>query len=157
MTDLAVLGDKTELVRSLVERLAAIPGLAAVALGGSYASGTARPDSDIDLGLYYQEAAPFSIDAVRAIADDVNDTPHPTVTDFGGWGRWVNGGAWLTIGGQRLDFLYRNLDKLERVVAQAEAGDWEQDYYQQFIHGFNSYVYLGEVHICRPLHDPAGA
>jgi hypothetical protein len=32
------------------------------------------------------------------------------LTELGGWGTWVNGGAWLIIGGQRVDWLYRNLD-----------------------------------------------
>jgi predicted nucleotidyltransferase len=33
-------------------RLIAVPGVAAVVLGGSCARGTATPDSDVDLGLY---------------------------------------------------------------------------------------------------------
>jgi hypothetical protein len=129
----------------------------AVALGGSYAGGTAKPDSDLDLGLYYHEAAPFEVDAVRRLANQINDTPAPTVTGFGGWGKWVNGGAWLTVHGQRVDFLYRNLDQLERVIADCQQGEWVSDYYQQFTHGFHSYIYLGELAICRPLHDPHGA
>lgn len=31
-----------------------------------------------------------------------------------------------------------------------------QDYYQQFTHGFHSYIYLGELKICWPLYDPDG-
>ena len=87
------------IVGELVERLRAVEGVVAVALGGSYARGTQRPDSDIDLGLYYLDGSRFSIDALKEIADDVDDGGRPTITDFGGWGRWVNGGAWLTIAG----------------------------------------------------------
>jgi predicted nucleotidyltransferase len=36
----------------LAERLASIPGVVAVTLGGSRALGTSRPDSDWDFGLY---------------------------------------------------------------------------------------------------------
>ena len=50
-----------ELVSSLTTRLASIPGVAAVVLGGSYARGRARPGSDIDLGLLYSEADPFAV------------------------------------------------------------------------------------------------
>ncbi len=53
------------------------------------------------------------------------------VTDFYEWGPRVNGGAWLTVGGQRVDFIYRRLEHLERVVAEAEAGRYELDYAQQ--------------------------
>jgi predicted nucleotidyltransferase len=38
----------------LAGRLAAIPGVVAVTLGGSRARGTARADSDWDFGLYYR-------------------------------------------------------------------------------------------------------
>jgi predicted nucleotidyltransferase len=36
----------------LAERLASIPGVVAVTLGGSRALGASRPDSDWDFGLY---------------------------------------------------------------------------------------------------------
>src|SRR5437879_2769237 len=96
------------LLQQIVDDLKAVHGLRAIVLGGSYASGSARPDSDIDIGLYYDENRPLDIAQLRSIAALLNDTPNPTVTDIGGWGTWVNGGAWLTIGGQRVDFLYRN-------------------------------------------------
>jgi hypothetical protein len=145
-----------ELVLSLSQRLAAIPGIAAVVLGGSHARGRAQPGSDIDLGLFYSEVAPFSIQSVRELAEAVNDTPGPVVTSFYGWGPWVNGGAWLTIGAQRVDFLYRNLEQVERVIAEAEAGRYEVHYLQQPPFGFFSGTYLGEIAVCIPLFDPEG-
>src|SRR5262245_23408497 len=144
------------LVASLAERLGAIPGVLAVVLGGSHARGRAQPGSDIDLGLIYSEAAPFSIERVRELAGAVNDTPGPVVTDFYGWGPWVNGGAWLTVGGQRVDFLYRNLEHVERVITEAEAGRYEVDYAQQPPFGFFGVAYLGEIAEGVPLFDPAG-
>jgi predicted nucleotidyltransferase len=146
--------DQRELVSSLVQRLGAIRGVQAVVLGGSHARGRARPGSDIDLYLFYSEAAPFSIQSVRELAEGVNDTPGPEVTDFYGWGPWVNGGAWLTVGGQRVDFVYRNLEHLERVIAEAEAGRYELHYAQQPPFGFFSAAYLGEIAVCVPLFDP---
>src|SRR5581483_146090 len=126
----------------------------AVVLGGSHARGRAKPESDIDLGLFYSEAAPFSIQDIRALAEAINDTAGPVVTDFYGWGPWVDGGAWLVIGGQRVDFVYRSLEHVERVIAEAEAGRYELDYAQQPPFGFFSATYLGEVAICVPLFDP---
>jgi hypothetical protein len=98
--------------------------------------------------------APFSIQSVRELAEDVNDTASPVVTDFYEWGPWVNGGAWLTIGGQRVDFVYRNLNHLERVIVEAEAGGYELDYAQQPPFGFFSGTYLGEIAVCISLFDP---
>jgi predicted nucleotidyltransferase len=146
--------EQRELVTSLAKRLGAIRGVRAVALGGSHARGRALPGSDIDLGLYYSEADPFSIESVRTLAEEVNDTAGPVVTDFYGWGPWVNGGAWLTIGGQRVDFIYRNLEQVERVIADAEAGRYEVHYLQQPPFGFFSGTYLGELAVCITLLDP---
>jgi len=143
-----------ELVSSLTQQLSAIPGVKAVVLGGSHARGRAQPGSDIDLGLFYSDAAPFSIQSVRALAGKVNDRVSPVVTEFYGWGPWVSGGAWLTISGQRVDFIYRSLEHVERVIADAEAGRCELHYAQQPPFGFFSATYLGEVAVCVPLFDP---
>ncbi len=144
------------IVAQIVDQLARIDGLLAVALGGSRARGTQRPDSDIDLGLYYRDESPFSIGDVKALAGEISDASDPIVTDFYRWGPWVNGGAWLTVGGQRVDFLYRSLDRLEQVIADCLRGNIESDFYQQPPYGFHSYIYLGELSICRPLYDPDG-
>jgi hypothetical protein len=126
----------------------------AVVLGGSHARGCAQPGSDIDLGVFYSETDPFSIETVRELAEAVNDTAAPVVTGFYEWGPWVNGGAWLTIGGQRVDFIYRNLEHVGRVIAEAEAGRYELHYLQQPPFGFFSATYLGEIQVCIPLFDP---
>jgi predicted nucleotidyltransferase len=146
--------EQRELVASLAKRLGDIPGIKAVVLGGSHARGRAQAGSDIDLGLLYSEAAPFSIQSVRELAEETNDTPGPVVTGFYEWGPWVNGGAWLTIGAQRLDLIYRSLEHLERVIADAGAGRYELNYAQQPPFGFFSGTYLGELEMCIPLRDP---
>ena len=154
VVDGAMSPHQRELVASLTERLAAIQGVKAVVLGGSYARGCARPESDIDLGVFYSDADPFPIECVRELAEAVNDTAAPVVTDFYQWGPWVNGGAWLTVGGQRVDFIYRSLEHVERVISDAEAGRYELHYLQQPPFGFFSATYLGEIAVCIPLFDP---
>lgn len=146
--------EQRELVLALANRLGALRGVRAVVLGGSYARGRARPGSDIDLGLLYSEASPFSIQSLRELAEGINDTPNPVVTGFYEWGPWVNGGAWLKVRGQRVDFVYRSLEHVERVIGDAEAGRYELDYAQQPPFGFFSGTYLGEVAECVPLVDP---
>ena len=37
----------------------------------------------------------------KTLADEVADEP-AAVTEPGGWGPWVDGGGWLTIGGRRV-------------------------------------------------------
>ena len=148
--------EQRQLVASLATRLAAIRGVEAVVLGGSYARGHAGPGSDIDLGVLYSEASPFEIRSLRALANAVNDTREPVVTEFYEWGPWVNGGAWLTIAGQRLDLIYRSIEHVDRVISDAQAGRHELHYLQQPPFGFFSAMYLGEIAVCQPLVDPAG-
>lgn len=143
-----------ELTSALVQRLSAIQGIHALVLGGSHARGRAQPGSDIDLYLFYSEAQPFALESLQHLVEAVNDTPGSTVTPFYGWGRWVNGGVWLTVGGQRVDFLYSSLKHVERVLADAEAGRHELDYAQQPPFGFFGPAYLGEVAVGVPLFDP---
>ena len=40
-----------EICARIVERLQRVDGIEAIALGGSQARGTPRPDSDVDIGL----------------------------------------------------------------------------------------------------------
>lgn len=83
-------------ITRIAHRLQEADGVVAVALGGSGARGTHRPDSDVDLGLYYR--APLDTEALRRLAAELSgDTVE--VTEPGGWGPWVNGGAWLTVEG----------------------------------------------------------
>jgi hypothetical protein len=140
----------------VVAELRPLEGVRALALGGSWARGTARPDSDLDVGLYYREAAPFRVEAVRSSAQRLDPRPERVVTGFGEWGPWVDGGAWLVVDGQRVDLLYRSLDQLERTLAAAERGEHQWHFGQQPPFGFHSYVLLGELSICRPRHDPEG-
>jgi predicted nucleotidyltransferase len=146
--------EQRELISSLVMRLGMIPGINAVVLAGSHARGRAQPGSDIDLGILYSEVAPFSIQSVRELAKAVNDTAGPVVTEFYEWGPWVNGGAWLTLSGQRVDILYRSFEHVERVIAEAEAGRYEVHYLQQPPFGYFSTTCLGEIAACIPLFDP---
>jgi predicted nucleotidyltransferase len=145
---------KRSLLQQLTDKLSRVAGMAAIVLGGSYASGTQHETSDLDIGLYYSEARPFSIAAVRQIADSVSAHGPPTVTGFYDWGPWVNGGAWIHTVQGKVDFLYRNLDQIRRTIAEAQQGISHHDYDQQPTHGFYSVIYLAEIQICIPLCDP---
>ncbi len=145
---------KRAVIEQLVEKLGKIDGMAAIVLGGSYASGTQHEKSDIDLGLYYDEDRPFSIEEIRAIASEVSVEGAPTVTDFYGWGAWVNGGAWIHTSVGKIDFLYRNLAQVQKTIAEARQGILHHDYDQQPAYGFYSVIYLAETQICVPLYDP---
>ena len=146
-----------DLAQRIADRLVAIGGVAAVVLGGSWARGSARPDSDIDLGIYYQPRERPSVPALRQLAQEIDDRHLPDlVTDYGEWGPWINGGAWLQIDGHHVDWLFRDLDRVARTIDDCRAGRPTCDYQIGHPHGFHNHIYMGEVHVCRPLHDPGG-
>jgi predicted nucleotidyltransferase len=104
----------------VVDRLTALPGVRAVALGGSRATGTHSPDSDWDFAIYYRDS--FDPADLRAVGWPGE------VCEIGDWGGGVfNGGAWLEIDGRRVDVHYRDLDVVTREMAEAEEGrfGWE--------------------------------
>ncbi len=142
---------------AIAECLAAEPGVVAVVLGGSRARGTATPESDVDLGLYYDAACPPSRERLNALAREIDDhRPDGAVTAFGEWGPWINGGAWLTIDGVHVDWLFRDLARVRRVVAECRAGRPEVAYQLGHPHAFVSAIYLGELDCCVPLADRDG-
>ena len=145
---------KRRLLEALVENLSKITGVLAVVLGGSYASRTHHAKSDMDIGIYYCEANPFSIAEIRSIADAASQDMRATVTGFYEWGAWVNGGAWIHTRQGKVDFLYRNLDQVQRTIDEAQQGIFHHDYDQQPTFGFYSVIYLAETQVCIPLYDP---
>ncbi|HKA52767.1 MAG TPA: nucleotidyltransferase domain-containing protein [Candidatus Binatia bacterium] len=145
---------KCECLRSAVAALAALEGVVAVVLGGSYARGTYQANSDLDLGVYYSESAPFSVAEIRRVATELCTGAPPVVTEFYEWGPWVNGGAWIHTDVGKVDFLYRNVEQIERTIQDARRGLHQRHYDQQPTFGFYSVTYLAETHVCVPLFDP---
>jgi Nucleotidyltransferase domain len=149
--------DKQDMLITVTDDVRNVRNVAALVLGGSYESGLARSDSDIDIGIYYHESSPFSINEVRSVAERVCAAGSvPIVTGLYEWGPWVNGGAWIQTRAGKVDFLYRSLEQIRTVIEEGGRGIWRHDYDQQPPYGFRSVVYFGETHICIPLHDPHG-
>jgi predicted nucleotidyltransferase len=147
-------GRALDLASRVAAQLAGISGIEAVVLGGSLARGAADGRSDVDLGLYYRRACPPDLVALRDLARVLDRrTPPPEVTALGAWGPWVNGGAWLEIEGVRVDWLFREVERVESVIEDCLAGRVSVDYYLGHPHGFHSHVYAAEAHFAVPLED----
>jgi hypothetical protein len=121
-------------VSAVVDLVASMPGVRAVVLGGSRAAGSATPDSDWDLGAYYR--GPLDLTALERLGD-----VHPP----GSWGRLMNGGAWLEVGGIRVDVLLRDLDTVDRWTAAAQQGTYEVDGLLGYLAGIPTYTLTAEV------------
>jgi len=149
--------DFPPLVSVLSERLKEVPGVVGVVLGGSYATGTATPTSDIDLSLIYDGQFPFDLAALTHLCTELDDAGSAQPTAIGGWGPWVDGGAWLTVQGQRVDFIYRDLRRIEQSVQDALAGQVRLFTQVGHPHGIHAHQYAGELASAVLLHDPEGA
>jgi len=144
------------LAREHAARLVAVPGIVAVVLGGSRATGRADGASDVDLGLY-RRGRP-DVDRLRALADSLVPAGRRpvAVTEPGAWGPWVDGGAWLHTGPVRVDWIYRDLDRVAAVWADCRAGRVTCAAQVGHPHGFWSSAYAGELALGVVLADPTG-
>lgn len=134
-----------DFLTALTAQLAGLPTVRAVALGGSRATGTHRPDSDWDLAIYYR--GQFDPADLRALG-------HPgEVSEIGGWGGGVfNGGAWLTVEGRRVDVHYRDLAAVEHELAESLAGRFHWEPLAFHLAGIPSYLIVGELAGNQVLH-----
>ncbi|MFJ9353448.1 nucleotidyltransferase domain-containing protein [Streptomyces mirabilis] len=136
--------DDEKFLAHVTDRLAALPTVRAVALGGSRAQGTHGPDSDWDVAIYYRGA--FDPDDLRAVGWQGE------VSEIGGWGGGVfNGGAWLTVEGRRVDVHYRDLDVVERELVGAEQGRFHVEPLLFHLAGIPSYLLVAELAVNRVL------
>ncbi|GAB2684689.1 nucleotidyltransferase domain-containing protein [Kribbella swartbergensis] len=126
-------------------QLANLPSVEAVALGGSRATGTHRPDSDWDFAIYYRGSfAPADLRALGWPGE---------VSEIGGWGGGVfNGGGWLEVEGRRVDVHYRDLDDVERHLAEAQEGRFHIERLLFHLAGIPSYIVVAELAANRVLH-----
>lgn len=127
-----------DFLSSVTDQLAALPGVLAVTLGGSRAQGTHRADSDWDMSVYYRGT--FDPQHLR-------DVGWPgEVSELGGWGGGIyNGGAWLRIDGRPVDVHYRDLDVVDRVLAEARLGRFQIERLQFHLAGIPTYLLLAEL------------
>jgi Nucleotidyltransferase domain len=156
MSALSVLPvDRRAVIAALVDALSDLPGIVAIALGGSWARGTAHTASDVDLALYYRDAVPPDLESLRAVCARFDSAAAPTAPYA--WGPWVNGGAWLRTTVGRVDLIYRSLDQVRRVLDEAAAGQVAWDFHQQPPFGFHNVIYFAETTDCVPLRDAEDA
>ncbi len=143
-----------EALRAMADELARVEGVEAVVLGGSRARGTHRPDSDVDLGLYYDHRR-IDVAALRSLARALMGREVP-VAGPGGWGPWVDGGAWLDVEGTAVDWILRDVDRVRRQRDRAVRGEFAFHHQPGHPLGFLDVSYVGEAVMCRVLVDPRG-
>lgn len=144
-----------EIIEKIKKKLDGVPGIVGIVLGGSRARGTHRVDSDIDIGIYYDESAGFNVQTLSSIATRLDDE-HRTnlITSIGEWGPWVNGGGWLVIHGYHVDFIFRDVTRVDQVIDDCCKGSITPHYQTGHPHAYLNVMYMGEISVCKILSDP---
>jgi hypothetical protein len=146
--------DDDALLSKVVRAFGGVPGIRAIVLGGSRARGEATAQSDYDIGLYYEADHPIDTGRLAKAAMLLPGVASSSATAIGEWGPWIDGGAWLTVEGTRVDLLYRSNDKVRDVIDACHAGRIERVYQPGHPHAFVSAIYMGEVALAKVLWDP---
>ena len=150
MNDIKTILDK------VVSVLADVSGIQAVVLGGSRARGTHSPESDIDIGIYYDKAT-LDLVSLNKAAQLIDDKHRDNlVVPPGEWGKWVNGGGWLVINGYHVDFILRDADRVKNVIAECQQGAISAHYQTGHPHAYMNVMYMGELAVCKVLWDKEG-
>lgn len=138
------------------QALAGTPGVEAVVLGGSRATGTAEAGSDLDVGVYYRRER-LDWDRLNAAARILDDEHREDlVCREGGWGPWVNCGGWLVMEGVHTDLILRDLDRVAGVLDETDRGEVSANDQTGHPHAYLNVMYRGELAACRPLWTDGG-
>ncbi|EOR27032.1 putative nucleotidyltransferase [Clostridium sartagoforme AAU1] len=144
-----------KILDEITTELKGIPGIVGIVLGGSRARGTNHQDSDIDIGIYYNESEGFKVSEIDKIATKLDDEHRINlVSSLGEWGPWVNAGGWLVIQGYRVDFIFRDVKRVSKVIDDCLNGKISSNYQTGHPHAYLNSMYMGEVAICKILDDP---
>lgn len=130
---------ETTFIEQIADAFYCLPGVEAVALGGSRAQGTSRADSDWDVAIYYREV--FDPQTVRDLGWPAQ------LSEVGGWGRVFNGGGKLTVDEQLVDVHYRDLSLIDEIHEAAILGEFTIEPLLFHQAGLPSYILLAELGI----------
>ena len=137
------------IIQSVTEKLSSLPYIEGIVLGGSRARGTHTEDSDIDIGIYYNQES-FDLTAINQIATELDDeNRNDLVVPPGAWGDWINGGGWLVINGYHVDLILRDIKRVEQIIKDTEQGIVTANYQTGHPHGYISAMYRGELAISK--------
>lgn len=140
------------IITKITEALSPIPCVRAVVLGGSRATLTHDTASDVDIGVYY-DADTLNLPALNAAAKALDDAHRSgLIGPPGSWGRWVNCGGWLSVGGVKTDVILRDLGSVRHCIAQTDSGEITLHYQTGHPHMFSNVIYRGELALSRTLY-----
>ncbi|WP_203568634.1 nucleotidyltransferase domain-containing protein [Aestuariimicrobium ganziense] len=140
-------------LQAMADDLVGVPGVVGVSLGGSRARGDAVAGSDVDLGVHH--GGGLDLAGLNAVAARWSSTP-VEIGPSGSWGPWVDHGGWLTVDEVPVDWIVRDLRRVDEAWGRACEG--RSAFHTQPGHpfGFWDAAYCGELALSVVLADPSG-
>ncbi len=136
----------------ITDELSVCPFINSIVLGGSRVTGMATDKSDIDVGIYYDKGQ-VDFKVLNEIASRLDDMHRDDlICEEGGWGKWVNCGGWLTIGGFQVDLILRDINRVADCIRQTDEGNISAHYQTGHPHAFLNVMYRGELASCQTLY-----
>lgn len=137
--------DIHDILGRVKEALSEVSGVEAIVLGGSRITGTEGPQSDIDVGIYYN-ASILDFEALNAAASRLDDSHRKgLIGKEGDWGPWVNFGAWLQINDIAVDLIFRDIARVKQVIQDTNQGTFQANYQPGHPHAYMNYMYRGKL------------
>ena len=141
--------------RIISDLLPLVPKLArgdyAIALGGSYAKGTADDEADVDLYLFARAVLPNEERTRTASAFS------PEIESVVSWGddaRFTNVGTDFRFRGRNVECWLRNVEHIERSIAECQRGVVRRELLTWTTTGFYNHCCLSDLTVMLPLDDP---
>lgn len=143
-----------EWILKMTVALAKLPWIKAISLGGSHAQGMAVKNSDIDLVLQYSKHSPHSLGQLINVAKQLASRVLVTKSrENGSIKRIIE----LKTEGVICDWIYLNLDEMQRIVTKAKKGFyyWDLNAAGMGFNGFSNVQYLSWISHNIVLYDPS--
>lgn len=133
-------------IDDIVRALRHVPGIVAIALGGSRSIGTATADSDYDIAVFENNEGDIESESLRQAIQSIADGPIRLTEKLAL--------AEFTIHGQSVELFFRKLSMIAREIENARAGKFGKMQHVLHPHGYLSTIIISYITYARPLWDP---
>lgn len=130
----------------IVRALSHVDGIAAIALGGSRAIGTATANSDYDIAVFENNDGDIKPEDVRQAIKTIADGPIKMTDKLAL--------AEFTIHGQAVELFFRRFSLIACEIENAKTGKFSKALHVLHPHGYLSTALISYITYARPLWDP---
>lgn len=134
-----------QIIEQLRVKLSALDFVQGIVIAGSHATQTEGPNSDLDIGIYYDHDK-LDHKALEIITQELDDEHRKNLLAAEGeWGPWVNFGAWIKMQGMPVDLIFRDLQRVKNCIQETNQGITYGNYQPGHPHAYFNVMYRGEL------------